>query len=320
MATLVFSYSHVDEELRNKLEVHLAGLKRLGLISTWHDRRITAGQEFAQEIDHNFESADVVLLLVSPDFIASDYCYNLEMKKSLERHENKEAIVIPVILRPCDWHDLPFGKLQAATLDGKPIVHFPTQDDGFLQVVQAIKKSIRQLTPAEPAQENSIQPFMQEAVVNKPASVQADRSSNLRIKKTFTDRERDQARVDVFEYVSGYFDGSLRELAERNDGIDIEFRRLDANSFEASIYVQGKRKCKCGIWIGNSAMGGDVFFSHSGVTRNSYNESMNLSDDGYSLGFKPLGMAFRGGSENQLLSNEGVAEYFWELLISPLQN
>jgi hypothetical protein len=320
LANLVFSYSHVDEELRNKLEVHLAGLKRLGLINTWHDRRILAGQEFAHEIDHHFETADVVLLLVSPDFIASDYCYNLEMTRALERHEHKEAIVIPIILRPCDWHDLPFGKLQAATLDGKPIVHFPTQDDGFLQVVQAIKKSIRQLTPLESSPQNSLQPSIEETFINNPAPVQADRSSNLRIKKTFTDRERDQARVDVFEYVSGYFENSLQELTKRNDGIETEFRRLDANSFEASIYVQGKRKCKCGIWIGNSAMGGDVFFSHAGVSRNSYNESMNLSDDGYSLGFKPLGMVFRGGGENQLLSNEGVAEYFWELLISPLQN
>lgn len=320
MTTLVFSYSHADEELRNKLEVHLAGLKHLGLINTWHDRRISAGQEFAHEIDHHFETADVVLLLVSPDFIASNYCYNLEMKRALERHENKAAIVIPIILRPCDWHDLPFGKLQAATLDGKPIIHFPTQDDGFFQVVQAIKKSIRQLTPAEQNQQNSAQPIVQETFIKQHTPALADRSSNLRIKKAFTDRERDQARVDVFEYVSGYFDISLQELTKRNDGIETEFRRLDANSFEASIYVQGKRKCKCGIWIGNSAMGGDVFFGHSGVSRNSYNESMSLSDDGYSLGFKPSGMAFRGGSDNQLLSNDGVAEYFWELLISPLQN
>ncbi len=320
MANLVFSYSHVDEELRNKLEVHLAGLKRLGLIDTWHDRRISAGQEFAHEIDHHFERADIVLLLVSPDFIASDYCYNLEMKRALERHGNGEAIVIPVILRPCDWHDLPFGKLQAATLDGKPIVHFPTQDDGFLQVVQAIKKSIKQLTPIDSEQQTSQQSIVPQSPITKPISTQADRSSNLRIKKAFTDRERDQARVDVFEYVSGYFENSLQELANRNEGIDKEFRRVDANSFEASIYVHGKRKCKCGIWIGNSAMGGDIFFSHSGITRNSYNESMSLSDDGYSLGFKALGMTSQGGRENLLLSNEGVAEYFWELLISPLQN
>ena len=320
MATLVFSYSHVDEELRNKLEVHLTGLKRLGLINTWHDRRILAGQEFAHEIDHHFETADVLLLLVSPDFIASDYCYHLEMKRALERHENNEAIVIPIILRPCDWHDLPFGKLQAATLDGKPIIHFPTQDDGFLQVVQAIKKSIKQLTPADSKQQNPAQTIVQKTFINQLALPQVERSSNLRIKKTFTDRERDQARVDVFEYVSGYFENSLQELATRNEALETEFRRLDANSFEASIYVQGKRKCKCGIWIGNGAMGGDVFFSHAGVSRNSYNESMSLSDDGYSLGFRPLGMAFRGGVEKQLLCNEGVAEYFWELLISPLQN
>lgn len=315
----MFSYSHVDEDLRNKLEVHLAGIKRLGLIDTWHDRRILAGQEFANEIDHNFETADVILLMVSPDFIASDYCYNLEMQRALQRHSTGEAIVIPVILRPCDWHDLPFGKLQAGTIDGKPIVHFPTLDDGFLQIVQAIKKSIKQL----PRTSKSVIAAEPQSTRHEPAKpmehVEIERSSNLRIKRAFTDRDRDNARIVVFEYVSGYFENSLKELKQRNEGLETEFRRVDANSFEAAIYVGGKRMCKCGIWIGNSAMGGDIFFSNSGISRNSYNESMSLADDGYSLGFKALGMAFRG-SESNLLSSEGVAEYFWGILISPLQN
>src|SRR3954464_6609931 len=117
MATIFFSYSHKDEALRDELETHLSMLNRQGFITTWHDRRIAAGDIVDPTISAHLESADVVLLLVSPDFLASDYCYDKEMSRALERHEAGECRVIPVILRPSDWHDAPFGKLLAAPKD-----------------------------------------------------------------------------------------------------------------------------------------------------------------------------------------------------------
>ena len=91
MASLFFSYSHADEALRDQLEKHLSALKHQGKIETWHDRRILAGQTFSSEIDSHLESADIILLLVSPDFLASDYCYEVEMRHALERHQRGEA-------------------------------------------------------------------------------------------------------------------------------------------------------------------------------------------------------------------------------------
>src|SRR5437773_11960637 len=99
MASLFFSYSHADEALRDHLEKHLSALKHQGIIETWHDRRIRVGQTFSLEIDSHLESADVILLLVSPDFLASDYCYHREMLRAMERHQNGAVVVIPVILR-----------------------------------------------------------------------------------------------------------------------------------------------------------------------------------------------------------------------------
>jgi hypothetical protein len=131
MATLFFSYSHRDEALRDQLETHLSMLKRQGFIETWHDRRITAGEVFGNAISANLERADIVLLLVSPDFLASDYCYKKEMTRALERHDAAECRVIPVILRPCDWHDAPFGRLLAAPKDGKPITQCPMSTKRF---------------------------------------------------------------------------------------------------------------------------------------------------------------------------------------------
>jgi TIR domain len=145
MAMLVFSYSHNDSELRDELEIHLTALKRQGVIDTWHDRRIGAGKEFNREISENFNEADIILLLISPYFIASDYCYDVEMKRAMERHENGEARVIPVILEPCDWQKLPFGKLTATPTDGKTISKFPNKHDGFLEVTRAIRKAAEEL-------------------------------------------------------------------------------------------------------------------------------------------------------------------------------
>src|SRR5215207_2922804 len=100
MIKLFFSYSHRDEELRDELETHLSALKRQGVIETWHDCRISAGEEFDGEISRHLENSQIILLLVSSHFIASDYCYGLEMTRALELHRTREARVIPVILHP----------------------------------------------------------------------------------------------------------------------------------------------------------------------------------------------------------------------------
>lgn len=95
-------YSHADEAWLRKLETHLSLLQRQGLISIWHDRRIVPGTDWARTIDTHLEIASVILLLVSADFLASDYCYSLEMKRALERHAVGEARVVPILVRPVD--------------------------------------------------------------------------------------------------------------------------------------------------------------------------------------------------------------------------
>src|SRR5262245_14882000 len=101
--TLFYSYSHRDEKLRDALAKHLMLLKRQGLLKEWYDRQIDAGDEWKDEIEANLNSADIILLLVSVDFIASEFCWGKELTRALERHNAGEARVIPVILRPVDW-------------------------------------------------------------------------------------------------------------------------------------------------------------------------------------------------------------------------
>jgi CheY-like chemotaxis protein len=137
---LFYSYSHRDEDLRDELAKHLALLERRKIIRSWHDRKISAGEVWADKIDENLEVADIVLLLVSSDFIASDYCYEKEMKRALERHARGTACTIPVIIRPCDWHDSDFGRLQVLPKDGKAVASWPMRDEAWTDVAKGIRK------------------------------------------------------------------------------------------------------------------------------------------------------------------------------------
>ena len=136
---LFISYSHRDEALKHQLDKHLASLKRQQVIDSWHDRRLEAGMEWAKEIDDNLNQADIILLLISPDFIYSNYCSEIEMEQAIKRHEAGEAIVVPIILEPCDWQWLPCSKYQAFPKDAKPITTWTNINEAFLDVIQGIR-------------------------------------------------------------------------------------------------------------------------------------------------------------------------------------
>src|SRR5436853_1966739 len=118
---LFYCYSHEDRELRNKLDEHLIILKRQKLIDIWYDGEISAGTEWKHEIDKRLSSADIVLLLVSAHSLASDYRYDTEMALALQKHKKGMVRVVPIILRPVDWEDAPFSKLQVLPTEAKPV-------------------------------------------------------------------------------------------------------------------------------------------------------------------------------------------------------
>lgn len=141
-----FCYSHRDEKLRDRLDAQLSVLRHMNIIHSWHDRKIGVGSDFNEAIDRYLTSADMILLLVSPDFLNSEYCYRVEMKQAMERHQRGEARVIPVILRPADWQMAPFAHLQAAPRDGRPITTWPNRDEGFLDAAKRIRQAAEELS------------------------------------------------------------------------------------------------------------------------------------------------------------------------------
>lgn len=319
MATVFFSYSHRDEGLRDELDKHLAALKHQGLIESWHDRRIEAGEDWSQAIDENLATAEVILLLVSPDFLASEYCYGVELERALERHDAGSARVIPVILRPCAWKDLPLGRLQATPKDGRPVTQYPDRDQAFLEVTQAVKKAVQAMggstkvdARTDPSPKGTI------PVSSEP------RSSNLRIRREFSQRDRDRFLTETFEYIARFFENSLAELEARHPPIETNFRRVDANTFNAAIYRNGEVAERCRIWMVEgegfphgilySAGGGERFGSGT-----SWNEQLSIESDDQKLYLEPSAMASFGREQHRHLSQQGAAEYLWGILIRDLQ-
>jgi hypothetical protein len=312
MNTIFFSYSHRDEKWRNELEIHLQALRRQGLIETWHDRRIAAGDDVHNAISTHLESASIILLLVSPYFIASNYCYDIEMTRALERHAANQTRVIPVILEPCVWQDLPFGALLATPTDGKPVSKHANPHDAFVDIVKAIRDAIPRKASRGDANIGAasvVAPKSEELVV---------RSSNLRVRQQFTDEDNQRFLETSFEYMANFFEGSVAEIAARNPNITTQFRRVDASRFDIVIFRRGHELASGTIWLGgDSGMGRGIYYA-SGIqaNSNSYNESLTVTDDGYAQFLKGFGFS---GFDDENLSQHGAAEHIWRQVIERLQ-
>jgi hypothetical protein len=144
---LFISYAHKDEQFKDQLEEHLAQLRRNGVISDWNDRKIAAGQDWAQEIDQNLLSADIIVFLISASFLASEYCIGKEVKQATKMHQQGKAMLIPVLVRSCAWCDNELSKFQALPKDAIPISKWDDIDDGWLNVVTGLKSHIETFKP-----------------------------------------------------------------------------------------------------------------------------------------------------------------------------
>jgi hypothetical protein len=136
---IFLSYAHEDEAMKTQLDRNMIMLKRSDKIAVWQDRAIMAGDVWDQEISDALANADIILLLISVDFNNSQYIWDKELKIALERHDKNEARVIPVILRTCEWSDMPYAKLQALPTGAKPISSFADTDVAYTDVAKGIR-------------------------------------------------------------------------------------------------------------------------------------------------------------------------------------
>jgi hypothetical protein len=316
MAARVFiSYAHADETFRDQLDKQLSILKRVGIVEIWHDRRLVAGEEWDRGIKAELERADIILLLVSPDFIGSDYINDIEISRAMERHSSGSACVIPVILRHCAWNLATFAKLQVLPKDAKPVAKWADIDEAMLDIINGIKRAAEDIGSKSDTVSTSLSRVTGQSILPS-----IPRSGNLRVAKRFDDQDKDAFKHEAFGFISRYIEASLAELSGRHENLRTNFRSIDANRFTAVIYRDGNKESACTISLGD--MLGDILYSSKENARdNGCNESLSVKADDQILYLEPMGMSmmYRRRDSDQRLSMEGGAELFWGLLIEPLQ-
>ena len=141
-AYIFISYAHEDEDLKKELDKYLKVLKRSSKVQVWQDRQLMAGQEWNETIMSELSKANIILLLVSVDFNASDFIWEKELASAMQRHEAGTAHVVPIILRKCDWHSMPYAKLQALPRNATPVTEYPNRDAAFTEIAVGIEKLV----------------------------------------------------------------------------------------------------------------------------------------------------------------------------------
>ncbi len=308
-----FSYSHRDEALRNELDIHFSMLKRNGDIEVWHDRQILGGEKFDEKIRFELEHADLIILLISPHFLNSEYCYSTEMSRAIVRAEEGSAFILPVIAEVCDWHNSPISDFKAVPLDGKPLSKYANINEGFMEVVKEIR-SIMRAKFDQPNARPRLTPKSDEGIVDAPLI----RSSNLQIRREFNAADKDEFLFEAFDYVSKFFEGSLAELKNRNSDIQTTFRKIDQNRFTCQIYRHGASINQCQISLQTMlSRTFSIYYSYD-FRDNSYQEILSVKDDGQVM-YLEASMGRLGGASAGQLTKEGASEYLWSILIEPLQ-
>ena len=222
--SIFYSYSHKDKGYRDKLKTHLSVMRRQGLISEWHDQDILPGKEWTNEVNKHLKTADVILLLVSPDFMDSDYCYTMEMELAIQRHEAREAWIIPIILRPCEWKHSPLGRFQALPNRAIPVSNnkWKNQDEAFSDIAQGIRRVVNDLRKSKGGSkvtlkaEHSIEV---QASAIKPLPKRKTRSLNRILQQRRQNRSIGEYLQDIVKLIINNF--SFHETENRAKGFSL---------------------------------------------------------------------------------------------------
>ncbi len=305
MTTKAFvSYSHRDERFLERLKTHLVMLERDGLIETWTDREIHAGDKIDATIMEAADSSLIFLPIVSPDFLNSDYCYEREMQYALDRASRGEMLIVPIIAEPCEWKASPLNEFKVLPKDGKAISEWANANNAFLDIATELRRLLTKSTASSPRNVTSESPG------RRPPP-------QVRVRRDFSSIDRGKFRDAAYQEIRRYFEASIDEFSQI-DGLQGAFEDIDANAFTCTIVNGSKREAESHLTVRNNKRGqsslGDITCDHSAFApENSANEVINVDADDYemflSMGFG--GRFMRDDSEHHL-SAQQVAEAIWK--------
>tara|TARA_R110000787_G_scaffold72145_1_gene160905 strand:+ start:281 stop:1129 length:849 start_codon:yes stop_codon:yes gene_type:complete len=273
----------------------------------WYDREILAGDVLDDEISRELEAADLFLLLVSPDFINSNYCVEREMRRALERHDAGEARIVPIIVEPCEWKEISeLRRLKAVPEDGDPISEWTNANNAYLNVVQEIRRIVdASETDAPKSNEND----------PAPAAPRRD-VPRYRVQRDFDDIDRSEYRDTAFVTIKDYFRRATEEI-NAMDGLRGRFVDRRANSFGSTVVNQGRQSGTAHITVHcrNSDYAlSDIYYSfNENAAENTANGGFNVSSDEYEQ-FLTVTMSMFGNEPDRLNPGQ-AAEYLWNQFI-----
>jgi hypothetical protein len=287
-----------------RLHKHLAQLQRDGTISGWYDREIHAGSRIDNEVERELANADIFLACASPDYIASNYCYERELTTALEREERGEIVIVPVILEPCEWLSTPLQKFKAVPKDGKAVSEYTNQNVAFLNVATELRRMATTLgTSAETGA----------AATGFPDPREPDRS-RYRIKRDHDELHKRDFIEDSFKEIFKFFEVSVAEISEIPE-IEARLSPLREDYFFCTIINRGLKRAFETLHVrkgrGWSAI--DILYGEKN-SPNTSNGGFSVEADEYKLSLKPT--LFNFGAERERLNSREAAQMLWDDLLS----
>ncbi|WP_430257343.1 toll/interleukin-1 receptor domain-containing protein [Neorhizobium sp. IRS_2294] len=302
--TAFISYSHADEKYLERLHKHMALLQKERAVETWTDHQITPGKRLDSEVANALERSDVFIALVSPDYLASNYCYDREFEAALRMAESGELQILPVIVEPCDWLSSPFSQFLALPKDGKPISEWTNSNVAYLDVVSGIRRLVSSGAP---------QPAATHDGTNVAPSAASSR--RIKIKQEFDSIQKSDFTDQAFGVISDYFRSSCEEISGIED-LRAKFHRMSDGSFTCTVVNRGiKGGREANITVHNSKGRrhhfGDinyVFEAHadSGTS----NGAIRVAADDYNM-YLTLGFGGMMGRDESKYDAPQVAEALW---------
>lgn len=301
------SYSHADERYLERLHKHLAMLQREGRISTWYDRDILAGAPLDAAISAELDASDLFLALVSPDYLASGYCYEKEFVRALELQQAGNVRVVPIIVEPSDWLSSPLRQFMALPKDGKPISEWTNANNAFLDVVNGLRKLSEPAAHFNFAESRTASDVVSDAVPRR-----------VKVKRDFDAIERADFADSTYAVVAKYFESSCVELARASDDLRTKHEAMSATAFTCTIVNRAKLgNQQAAITVHNNKRRGFgdityVFEAHAGP--NSSNGSIRVEADEFNL-FLTVDGFWSGTQTSTRYTPELAAEWLWNTFV-----
>lgn len=306
------SYSHKDEAQLERLHVHLAQLKRDNLIQSWTDEKIQAGGRFEDQISQSLDNSAFFLGLLSPDYIASNYCYEKEFLRAQELEKERKLIIVPIILEPCEWRNTPFAAFKALPKDGKPITVWSNINTGFLDVIQGLRALIKN------------QPLDDGFIISGTSAVAGNTFRNYRVKKDFDSIQKIEFAESAFKDIKTRLTAYLQEVIQVDSNIKYRILTDDSKTFEAILVNRNKTKAESTLKVLNDSelhVSGQFTGYRTMIGKNDIAYTFGADSDNQAKGFQMTfddfdlfwkESALFGSSQNsKVVSSKEMAESIW---------